>query len=470
MVGPILVASEDHGKRIEFSTMLRDLGYRVIEAENSLRTIDLLHRRKNVMLALLDVVMSDLSISDLITTIRAAGVSVPIVVIAKQDNQESLQKALRVGAIDYWIYPVTPLRLRITLNNLSRTSALEREVYYIQRRNKNYLRFSDLYTKSSIMQAVLEQSKSAAISQQNLLIKGEIGTGRETLARIIHCESLFSKGPFVCFQCLPVVDPEQEKHIWFKEFLPLVSSIEKGTLCLCDIDRLEPIQQKRFAHYLKEREEAIKNEQPPFRIIAISTSQLEDLVKDDVFFHGLFEQFSQLCINVPTLRELRDDLPEISQRLIDHIITETGRSHIHGLSGSAISLLMQYDWPGNRSELENLLFRAVLLSEGPLLTVRDFPQLMGSSLLGVPSIMCNHVQEHSEKKSIQFLNSEGHVRTFADMERDIIEKAVKHYKRRMSEVSRRLCIGRSTLYRKIEEYEGDKQSKIEGKSIIDFHS
>nr|CBI81806.1 sigma factor-dependent DNA-binding response regulator [Bartonella schoenbuchensis R1]CDP79761.1 sigma-54 activator [Bartonella schoenbuchensis] len=470
MVGPILVASEDHGKRIEFSTMLRDLGYRVIEAENSLRTIDLLHRRKNVMLALLDVVMSDLSISDLITTIRAAGVSVPVIVIAKQDNQESLQKALRAGAIDYWIYPVTPLRLRITLNNLSRTSALEREVYYIQRRNKNYLRFSDLYTKSSVMQAVLEQSKSAAISPQNLLIKGEIGTGRETLARIIHCESLFSKGPFVRFQCLPVVDPEQEKHIWFKEFLPLVFSLEKGTLCLCDIDRLELIQQKRFAHYLKEREEAIKNEQPPFRIIAISTSQLEDLVKDDVFFHGLFEQFSQLCINVPTLRELRDDLPEISQRLIDHIITETGRSHIHGLSGSAISLLMQYDWPGNHSELENLLFRAVLLSEGPLLTVRDFPQLMGSSLLGVPSIMYNHVQEHSEKKSIQFLNSEGHVRTFADMERDIIEKAVKHYKRRMSEVSRRLCIGRSTLYRRIEEYEGDKQSKIEGKSIIDFHS
>lgn len=170
------------------------------------------------------------------------------------------------------------------------------------------------------------------------------------------------------------------------------------------------------------------------------------------------------------MRELRDDLPEISQRLIDHIITETGRSHIHGLSGSAISLLMQYDWPGNHSELENLLFRAVLLSEGPLLTVRDFPQLMGSSLLGVPSIMYNHVQERSEKKSIQFLNSEGHVRTFADMERDIIEKAVKHYKRRMSEVSRRLCIGRSTLYRKIEEYEGDKQSKIEEKSTIDFHS
>ncbi|WP_102830080.1 sigma-54-dependent transcriptional regulator [Bartonella bovis] len=459
MVGPVLVASEDHGKRIEFSAMLRDFGYRVIEAENSLRTIDLLHRRKNVMLALLDIFMSDLSISDLITTIRAAGVSAPIIVIAKQDNQESLQKALRAGAIDYWIYPVTPLRLRITLNNFSRISTLEREVYHIQRQNNNHLQFSDLYTKSSVMQVVLEQSKNAAISSQNLLIKGEIGTGRETLARIIHRESLFSEGPFILFQCLSVVDPEKEKRIWFEKFLPLVSSLEKGTLCLCDVDRLEPIQQKRFAHYLKERTEATKNEKPPFRIIAISTSQLEDLVEDDVFLYDLFEQFSQLCINVPTLRELRDDLPEISQRLIDHIITETGRSHVHGLAGSAISLLMQYDWPGNRSELENLLFRAVLLSEGPLLTARDFPQLVGSSLLGIPS-MYNHAQEHSEKKSIQFLNSEGHVRAFADMERDIIEKAVKHYKKRMSEVARRLCIGRSTLYRKIEEYEGDKRPKI----------
>ncbi|WP_208441625.1 sigma-54-dependent transcriptional regulator [Bartonella raoultii] len=451
MVGPILVASEDYGRRIELSAMLRGFGYRVIEAENGLRTIDLLHRRKNIVLALLDVVMSDLSVSDLIKMIRVAGVSVPIVVIAQQENHDLLQKALTAGAIDYWIHPVTLLRVRVTLDILALISALEHEVRDIRRKKENHLCFSDLCIKSKAMQIVLEQSRTAATTSQNLLIEGEVGTGRETLARIIHHEGLFAEGAFIRFQCSAIVDPEEENQHWFKEFLPLVSSLENGTLCLCDIDRLEPIQQERFAHYLKERERDTKGELFPFRIIAISTSRLKDLVKENFFLHSLFEQFSHLSISVPALRELRDDFPEITQRLIDRIITETGRSHVHGLAGSALSLLMQYDWPGNRNELENFLFRAILLSEGPLLTVRDFPQLMGSSLMNVPNIIEGNMQEDKEQDSIQFLNTDGHVRTFAEMEHDIIEKAVKHYKGHMSEIARRLHIGRSTLYRKMEE-------------------
>ncbi|WP_455478654.1 sigma-54-dependent transcriptional regulator [Bartonella sp. B10] len=456
MVGPVLVASEDYGRRIELSAMLRVLGYRVIEAENGLRTIDLLHRRKNIMLTLLDVVLSDLNVSDLIKMIRVAGVSVPVVLIAQKDNQELLQKALTAGAIDYWIYPVTPLRLRVTLDILAFISALEREVYYTQRKNKNILGFSDLYVKSKAMQIVLEQSKRAADSVRNLLIEGEVGTGRETLARIIHHESSLSGGNFIRFQCSAIVDPEEENRQWFEEFLPLASSLEKGTLCLCDVDRLEPIQQKRFSRYLQERENAQKDKVSSFRVIAISTSRLADLVKEDLFLHNLFEQLSQLSVNVPALRELRDDFSDIAQRLIDHIIAETGRSHVHGLAGSALSLLMQYDWPGNWIELENCLFRAVLFSNGPLLTVRDFPQLMGNSSVGTPNIIDSDVQERHEKESLQFLGADGHVRTFFDMERDIIEKAVKHYKGHMSEVARRLRIGRSTLYRKMEGMRGDK--------------
>ncbi|WP_208441584.1 sigma-54-dependent transcriptional regulator [Bartonella raoultii] len=450
MVGPILVASEDYGRRIELSAMLRGFGHRVIEAENGLRTIDLLHRRKNIVLAFLDVAMSDLGVGDLIKMIRVAGVSVPIVVIAQQEKQDLLQKALAAGAIDYWIYPVTPLRLRVTLDTLSLLSALEREVSYIRRKNENHLRFSDLCIKSKAMQTVLEHSRNAASSLQNLLIEGESGTGRETLARIIHHESVVSDGAFIRFQCSALIDPEEENRQWFHEFLPLVSSLERGTLCLCDVDRLEPIQQKRFASYLQEREKATKDNPPSFRIMAISTSRLSDLVKEDCFSHSLYEQLSQLSISVPALRELRDDFPELTQRLIDHIVIETGRSYVHGLAGSALSLLMQYDWPGNRNELENFLFRAVLLSEGPLLTVRDFPQLMGNPFINIPNIIESDVQEDYEQKSIQFLNADGHVRTFAEMEHDIIEKAVKHYKGHMSEIARRLHIGRSTLYRKIE--------------------
>ncbi|WP_336278904.1 sigma-54-dependent transcriptional regulator [Bartonella sp. CB175] len=450
MVGPILVASEDYGKRVELSVMLRGLGYRVIEAENGLRTVDLLHRRKNIVLALLDIIMSDLNISDLIKMIRATGVSIPVVVIAQQDNQELLQKALTAGAIDYWIHPITPLRLRVTLDTLFFVSVLEREIHYTRRKNKNHLCFSDLCIKSKVMQVVLEQSKRAAASFQNLLIEGEAGTGREELACIIHHESLVSKKAFIRFQCSAISNSEEENRQWFDKFLSLVSSLGEGTLCLCDVDRLEPIQQKRFSRYLKEREKATREKVPPFRIMAISTSRLADLVNEGFFSRNLFEQLSQLSISVPAIRELRDDFTELTQRIIDRIIAETRRTHVHGLAESALSLLMQYDWPGNLNELENCLFRAVLLSEGPLLTVRDFPHLMGNSLITAPNII-DDIKESHEKEAIQFFNADGHVRTFVEMERDIIEKAVKHYKGRMSEIARRLCIGRSTLYRKIDE-------------------
>ncbi|MCZ2328412.1 sigma-54-dependent transcriptional regulator [Bartonella sp. F02] len=451
MIGPILVACEDYGRRIELSAILRGFGYRVIEAENSFRTIDLLYRRKNITLALLDVAMSDLSVSDVIKTIKAAGVSAPVIVLAKQENEEFLHKVLKAGAVDYWIYPVTPLRLRTTLNNLAHVSALESEVRYIWRQNESYWWFSDLYKKSKAMQIVLEQLKRAASSSQNLLIEGENGTGRETLAHIIHRESRFSEAPFIRFQCSAIIDPEEENRFWHEKFLPLVSSLEKGTVCLCDVDKLELMQQKRFVHYLREREEIIKNKSSFFRIIAISTSRLSYLVKEDFFLRNLFEQFSQLSINVPALRELRDDLPEISQYLIDRIVIETGRSHVHGLSGSAIALLMQYDWPGNCDELEKVLFRAISLSEGPLLTVRDFPQLIANPSVDSQKIIHGNIQECTEQQSIQFLNADGHVRTFSDMESDIIDKAVKYYKGHVSEIARRLRIGRSTLYRKMEE-------------------
>nr|CBI78213.1 Sigma 54 activator homolog [Bartonella rochalimae ATCC BAA-1498] len=451
MVGPILVAGEDHGKRAELSTMLRGFGYRVIEAENSLRIIDLLYRRKNITLVLLDVTISDLGVSDLIKMIRMARISIRVIVIAKQDNQELIQKALKAGAIDYWFYPVTPLRLRVTLNNLAFISALENEIQYVRRQKENHLRFFDIYKKSTVMQAILEQSKSAATSFQNLLIEGEVGTGREKLARIIHDESFFSKGNFVRFQCLPVFDPEEENRFWFKEFVPLVSSLKHGTLCLCDIDRLEPIQQKRFAHYLQERAEAAKDKNLPFRIIALSTSRLADLVQVGFFTHSFFEKISQLYINIPALRELRGELPEISQCLIDYIIAETGQSHVHGLGGTVISMFMQYDWPGNYRELENLLFRVGFDERGPLLTVRDFPQLIKNPHMNISKITDNDIQERYERKFIRLFNVDGHVRTFSEMECDIIKKAVAHYKGRMSEIARRLQIGRSTLYRKIEE-------------------
>lgn len=451
MIGPILAVGEDNSKRVELSTMLIALGYRVIEAESSMRALDLLRRRKNIAFTFIDAIMSDLSTSDLISTTRLTGISSPIIVTSREENPSLLKKILKAGAADYLTYPISPLRLGVTISNIALTTSLERELHYVRRQHGNYARFCKLFPQSSAMQSVIEDTKRAAQSPENLLIEGENGTGREFLANIAHYEGPSHTGQFSLLQCEPIHNADMEERLWTEDILPLFEAIEKGTICLNDINHLESRQQKRLHTYLKARDNK-QDKENNFRLIALSTTPLEDLVNDGLFLPELYSQLSKITIKVPTLRELREDFATIAQRLVDHVITETGRLHVHGIAGPALALLMQYEWPGNISELENILFRAVLLSNGPLLSVQDFPQLTGNQFLDVQTALHSDLRESFEKSSIRFLNSEGHVRAFEDMERDVIERAIQHYKGRMSEVARRLRIGRSTLYRKLNEY------------------
>ncbi len=455
MMGPILVAAEDFGKRAGVSSMLRALGYRVIEAENGLRALDLLRRRRNISFALVDLTMSDLGGNDLVSTIRITGFAAPLVVMADVENEELLKASLKAGAVDYLVYPITSLRLSVTLGNLSLNNTLEREVHYIRRQQENHLRFSDLYANSESMKEPFALAKEAALSTCNLLIEGEKGTGRETLARVIHHESSYSNGKFVRIQCVPILDQVRDNEKWKTKILPLINTIRYGTLCLCEIDRLELNQQARWVEFLKKRSLTDDSKHPRFRLMAISTSPLKGLVEDGLFLKELYDQLREYHVVLPALRERRDDLENIAQRAIDHIVVESGQPHVHGLAGSALSLLLQHDWPGNVSELDNVLFRAVLLSTGPLLTIRDFPQLTGKQFNDINENTEVEITEENSKNAIPFVDDNGHVRAFEELEREIIEKSVEHYNGRMSEVARRLGIGRSTLYRKLDEYHAD---------------
>ncbi len=461
MMGPILVAAEDYGKRANTSSILRALGYRVIEAENGLRTLDLLRKRRNISFALVDLMMSDLGGTDLISTIRVTGFAAPLVVMSDVENEELLQKSLKAGAVDYLVYPITSLRLSVTLGNLSINNTYEREVHYIRRQQENHLRFSDLYANSEAMKEPFERAKQAALSTKNLLVEGEKGTGRETLARVIHHESPYATGKFVRIQCVPISDPLQDAKKWETKILPHINAIDHGTICLCEIDRLEINQQRRWVDFLKKRKESEKGEEPKFRLTTISTSRLQGLVEDGLFLREFYDLLRECHVIIPPLRERRDDFADIAQRAIEHIVVESGQPHVHGVAGSALSLLLQHDWPGNVGELENVLFRAVLLSQGPLLTIRDFPQLTGNQLADFRSNAPVEIAEKNDRYSVHLIDDNGQVRAYNELEREIIERTVNHYRGRMSEAARRLGIGRSTLYRKLDEYHAESRKETE---------
>ena len=201
------------------------------------------------------------------------------------------------------------------------------------------------------------------------------------------------------------------------------------------------------------------------RLISATNRDLIQRVKDGLFREDLYYRLNVFPIHIPPLRERREDIP----LLVQHFVARLGKSEtggrVKGISAAALTTLEAYDWPGNIRQLENAIFRAVVLCEGELLTPGDFPQIraqVGGIDLGggepaapvplpMPSAAAASVPTETGFGSVRAIDERGDMRSLAEVETDMIRLAIEHYDGRMSEVARRLGIGRSTLYRKLKE-------------------
>jgi len=444
MMGPILIAGEDAGRRNRLGSPLLSAGYRIIEAESGYRTLDLLRRRPNIALALIELEMSDISGVNFIANIRSSGIKTALIVLASVEDDNRLRNALDSGANDFLVYPVAPLRLRVSVGNLLQRQILERKMQFLNRHGNSQLSFDDLTVKSEAMQSLVRMAKNAIKSSKSLLITGEIGTGREVLAQMIHDESHADTKPFVHVRCSYYQEESFSPRNWQDTLAGSLNRARGGTFFLSDVDMLDMTLQSQLLQALEQRSGKAKSPAgTDFRLIATASANLGELVEEGSFLAGLYRKTGEIELKVPPLRNRREDIPDLAHMILTRIITETGHARINGISGGAMALLLQYDWPGNVMELENILFRAVLLSDGPLLSVQDFPQL---------------VQPNDESRKLPANSSQllydvsGHIQPLAVIEKQAIAEAMKRYRGKISEVARRLQIGRSTLYRKLEDY------------------
>jgi DNA-binding NtrC family response regulator len=220
------------------------------------------------------------------------------------------------------------------------------------------------------------------------------------------------------------------------------------------------------------------------RIISATNKDLAKLVADGAFREDLFYRLNVFPIEAPPLRDRKEDLPALVQRFIARFNAEEGRT-VRGASPTTMQMLMDFDWPGNVRQLENSVFRAVILCEGDLLHPEDFPQISGMKPLvaandatpaNVPVPANDHhvmvaqaaltaafaQADETSMAPVAVFDAEGHLRQLEQIERDLIELAIDHYAGHMSEVARRLGIGRSTLYRKLREYGLEEKAVAEG--------
>jgi DNA-binding NtrC family response regulator len=489
MVATILIADDDAVQRRLVENMVQKCGYETLVVDSGDAAVALLTGAdaQAIDAVVLDLVMPGLDGLGVLAKIREAGVNVPVIVQTAHGGIDNVVSAMRAGAQDFVVKPAGFERLQVSLRNALNTSALKGELQRIRHSREGRLTFADIITRSETMAGVLRTAQKAAASSIPVLVEGESGVGKELFARAIHGSSERKAKPFVAVNCGAIPDNLVESILFGHEKGAFTGATERhmgkfveahgGTLFLDEVGELPLAAQVKLLRALQEGTvEAVGGRKPvkvDVRIISATNRTLLDLVKNGAFREDLFYRLHVLPLTIPPLRMRREDIPHLLRHFLARFSAEENRT-ITGISGEAMAHLAQLDWPGNIRQLENTVYRAVVMSESDQLGLPDFPQatvhavpdapaLHAEPLVVAPSTAPAMVSGNeipiaplaTTAGSLAMLTPTGEVRPLEEMENEIIRFAISHYRGQMSEVARRLKIGRSTLYRKLDEAAAD---------------
>jgi DNA-binding NtrC family response regulator len=475
MAALILIVDDDPVQRRLLEAMARRFGYQVETAR--LEAPD----RPAVDLIVLDLVMPDLDGMGVLTRMRQRGITTPAVVQTAHGSIEAVISAMRAGAVDFVVKPVGAERLQVSIKNALRVDALEDELRRATRRTAGELTFKDIGTKVESMTRTLRLAERAAKSSIPVLIEGESGVGKELLARAIQGGSDRRGKPFVTVNCGALPENLVESILFGHEKGAFTGATEKhagkfaeanqGTLFLDEIGELPLDAQVKLLRALQEGEidpvgarRAVKVD---IRLISATNQNLIDLVKRGRFREDLFYRLNVFPITIPPLRARAADVPDLARRFLARFCAEEGK-RIRGISNEAFALLCAYDWPGNVRQLENAMFRAVVLADADELTAAEFPQIAAQvegfdvrippappplSESSTPVALSSEAAsfEPRDQNILRLIDENGDVRKLEEIEAETIRFALAHYRGQMSQMARKLGIGRSTLYRKMKE-------------------
>ncbi|EKS31119.1 sigma-54-dependent transcriptional regulator [Afipia felis] len=486
MAATILIADDDAVQRRLLENMVQRCGYQtiVVESGDAAMTV-LADEMRTVDAVVLDLVMPGLDGLGVLSKMREMGLHSPVVVQTAHGGIDNVVSAMRAGAHDFVVKPVGIERLAVSLRNALDASALKGELQRIRHSREGRLTFKDIVTRSEAMQNVLAMGKKAAASTIPVLIEGESGVGKELVARAIHGSSDRASKPFVTVNCGAIPENLVESILFGHEKGAFTGATERhagkfveasgGTLFLDEVGELPLTAQVKLLRALQQGEvEAVGGRKPvkvDVRIISATNRNLLNHVKAGHFRDDLFYRLHVLPLTIPPLRTRREDIPHLLRHFLARFSAEEKRT-IARVGADAMARLVNADWPGNVRQLENAVYRAVVLSDSDELRADDFPAINGGSTepdvtldiepmtLAQPARVAAHEVPIAPAQpapaflphgTLQMLDEDGECRPLDEMEAEIIRFAISHYRGQMSEVARRLKIGRSTLYRKMDD-------------------
>src|SRR5258705_10821256 len=376
--------------------MVQKCGYEPLVVESGDAALALLTASDAPVIdaVVLDLVMPGLDGLGVLAKIREAGLNIPVIVQTAHGGIDNVVSAMRAGAQDFVVKPVGVDRLEVSLRNAFNASALKGELQRIRHSREGRLTFADIITRSETMAAVLRTAQKAAASSIPVLIEGESGVGKELFARAIHGSSERKSKPFVAVNCGAIPDNLVESILFGHEKGAFTGATERhmgkfveasgGTLFLDEIGELPLAAQVKLLRALQEGEVdpvgAKKPVKVDVRIISATNRDLIAEVRTGRFREDLYYRLCVFPVSVPPLRERTEDIPHLVRHFLLRFAAEEGK-RVRSLSAEALALLTGFSWPGNVRQLENAIFRSVVLAEGDTIGVDEFPQiaLLGAS-------------------------------------------------------------------------------------------
>lgn len=435
-------------------------GWRTVIARDPETAIATLGTRQGMQLSaiILDQWVPGDDACGLIAELKRRRPTLPILMLTTSASPLLAIEAMRAGATDYLIKPVAPDRLMQALRSATTRETPQDELAPLTEKMPSNPDFEAMVGAAPTFRAALAVAAKAARGHGPVLIEGESGTGKEMLVRAMHAASPRARLPMKIVNCSGIPANSIESALFghekgafagaFERHIGAMQHCDSGTLVIDEIDRLPMSAQERLLESLQRGDIRPIGAQYSFRVdvrlIAASNLPLKDLVAAGHFHPELLQMISPVTVSLPPLRERVGDIPVLARHFLARIGEQPGLRPL-GITDAALSLLAAYDWPGNVRQLQAVLFRAAVFCDGDALTAQDFPQL--SNMLSGSSAPSNLPMQ--EGVGVMLYTQDGNLRPLEEIEADVIRLAIGHYRGRMTEVARRLGIGRSTLYRKL---------------------
>ena len=481
MAKTVLIVDDDPTQRRLMQAVVEKNGYAAAHAQSGEEALEALAAGGHVDVVLLDLLMPGMGGIKTLEELRKRAVHLPVIVLTASGSIDTVVKAMQAGAVDFLVKPASPERIGVCIGNALKLRDLQGEVVRLQKTRSGALSFGDMIADAPAMRQVVKLGQRAAKSNIPVLILGESGVGKELIAQAIHGASARAGKPMVTVNCGALPENLVESILFGHEKGAFTGAVDKhkgkfreaegGTLFLDEVGELPADMQVKLLRALQESEidpvGAKRSVKVDVRIISATNRDLADAVSKDAFREDLFYRLNVFPVELPPLRERMEDLPALVSHFIGRFNAQEG-TRIAGASARTMALLKAFDWPGNVRQLENAIFRAVVLCEGDTLTPEDFPHISGVSRdiaepaedapLVVEAAQDDGAAAQTEADAeipVRITTGEGHVRALEEVERDLIEFAIGAYSGHMSEIARRLGIGRSTLYRKVREHHLD---------------